>query len=851
MNTTLQANSVWNDQVLATHDFYERCSADGVVRPHWSLLTEEYNALGRRALRERTGAIEQFVRENGVTFHADETSEGRDRPWKLSVVPFVIGAAEWKTLSAGLAGRTRLLETVLTDLLGEQRLIREGVIPGELLWSNPSFNRTYHDLEGSQRKLHITATDLARGSDGVWRVTGDRTRAPSGLGYLLENRVVTSRVVPTLIRRSNTLRLASFFESLKDHLFSLAPTHRENPRVVLLTPPSGSYREFEDTYLARYLGLTLIQGSDLAVRGGELNLKTLGGLQPIQVLWRHVSDRRCDPLELDPTSREGITGLLGCVRRKSVSVVNTIGSVLVQTPALLPYLDAAHQFFFGNQLQLNSARTYWCGDPEHRSYVMNHLDTLNFRDAFAVSGGASIVLSELSQSEREEFIGGLTAKPASYVAQERLNFSKTPVWTGESIEPQKVTLRSFQLSTAGGISVLPGGLARVGHDQLELSRSPVSGQMTQDCWVTSDSPVDQHKSLLPDSKTVVKLRRGGNELPSRVAEHLYWLGRYAERAEAVARVVRTTLARIAGEENWNKLPEVRLLIRTLAKMGQIEASFAVESFQANLPHVEQTLPMSILDRDQPRGLVRTMDAVMRNTIAVRDRLSSEAFRIVQRASQELTEPTQPIIRTNANQISISEAIERVGRLIVDLLALAGLTNESVVRTHVWQFLELGRRLERAEHTCDLLIATLCPPTDNGKPICEAVLQITDSLMTYRSRYMNLTRLAPVIDLLVTDETNPRSLRFQLDRVATLMDKLPSVEGPVGLDAIQRLVIDLQYRVTTADPIKLCETSQDGTLDQLKTLLKQIANDLPRLAEGVNARYLIHTESQQFLTGTGR
>lgn len=849
MNTTLQNHSVWNDQAGSAQNYYERCGPDGGVRPHWSMLTQHIDALGRPALRERSAAIEQFVRENGVTFHADETSEGRDRPWNLSVVPFVLGAAEWQTLSAGLVGRTRLLETVLADLLGEQRLIREGVIPGELLWANPFFNRTYHDLESGQRKLHISATDLARGSDGIWRVTGDRTRAPSGLGYLLENRVVTSRVMPTLIRRSNTLRLASFFESLKDHLYSLATTHRENPRVVLLTPPSGSYREFEDTYLARYLGLTLIQGSDLAVRGGELNLKTLGGLQPIQVLWRHVSDRRCDPLELDPTSREGVTGLLGCVRRKSVSVVNTIGSVLVQTPALLPYLDAAHQFFFGNQLQLTSARTYWCGDPEHRNYVMNHLDTLNFRNAFAVSGGAATVLSELSLAEREQFVGQLSAKPESYIAQERLDFSTTPVWTGESIEPRKVTLRSFQLSTTSGVNVLPGGLARVGQDQLELSRSPVSGQMTQDCWVISDRPVDEHKTLLADSTTVVKLRRGGNELPSRVAEHLYWLGRYAERAEAIARVVRTTLARIAGEENWNKLPEVRLLIRMLAKMGQIEPSFAVESFVANLPHVEHTLPMSVLDRDQPRGLVRTMEVVMRNTIAVRDRLSSEAFRIVQRASQELTESTQPLV--SSTEISIGEAIERVGRLIVDLLALAGLTNESVVRTHVWQFLELGRRLERAEHTCDLLIATLCPPTDNGKPICEAVLQITDSLMTYRSRYMNLTRLAPVIDLVVTDETNPRSLRFQLDRIATLMDKLPTVEGPVGLDAIQRIVIDLQYRVTTADPIALCKTSQDGTLDQLKTLLKQIADDLPRLAEGVNARYLIHTESQQFLTGTGR
>ena len=847
----MQSASVWNDETLDANDYHERLSADGQVRPHWLKVTKEIDALGCQALKERSNAIEQFVRENGVTFHATDDAGESNRPWQLSVVPFIIGSAEWNSLSSGLAARTMLLETVISDLLGPQRLIREGIVPGELLWANPFFYRSYHELEKSQQKLHVVGTDLARGADGVWRVTGDRTRAPSGLGYLLENRVVTSRVMPSLIRHSNTLRLVSFFESLKEHLYSLATKRRDNPRVVLLTPPSGSYRAFEDTYLARYLGLTLIQGSDLAVRGGELHLKTLGGLQPIQVLWRHVSDRRCDPLELDPTSTEGVTGLLRCVRRKSVAVVNTVGSVLGQTPALLPYLDTAHQFFFGGPLGLTSARTYWCGDPGHFKYVVDNIDSLNFRNAFGVSGGAAIVASEFSAKEREAFIAALHAKPEAYVAQERLTYSKTPVWTGNQIEPQKATLRSFQLLTANGVKVLPGGLARVGHDQLELSRSPVSGQMTQDCWVTSDLPVDEHRTLLPDATTVVKLRRGGDELPSRVAEHLYWLGRYAERAEGIARVLRTTLARIAGEENWDRLPEVRRLIHTLAALGQIEPSFAVEPFVANLPHVEQNLPASVLDREQPRGLVRTLESVMHNTIAVRDRLSIEAYRIVQRATQELTAPTNLPSIDGVRSISIGEAIERVGRVIIDLLALAGLTSESVVRTHVWQFLELGRRIERAENTCELLVATVCPPTDDGKPVCEAVLEVCDSFMTYRSRYKNLTKLAPVIDLLVTDETNPRSLRFQLDRIAKLMNKLPSVEGPVGLDAIQRIVMDLQYRVKTADPIQLCETGDDGALVHLETLLKQIADDLPRLAEGVNARYLIHTEARQFLTGTGR
>jgi uncharacterized circularly permuted ATP-grasp superfamily protein/uncharacterized alpha-E superfamily protein len=856
LNTTLQSTSFWNDEAIASEGYDERLTTDGEPRPHWQTLSVQFEELGRETLTGWASSIAQFIRENGITAQSEEDVRGSERPWQLSALPFVLSANEWGSLKEGLIERTRLLEAVLGDLLGDQHLIRQRIIPGELMWANPHFHRCYSNLDPAPQKLHVIAADLVRGGDGQWRVTGDRTRAPSGLGYLLENRIVTGRVMPGLIRSSNTQRLAGFFETLKQHLQSLAPADRGNPRVALLTPPSGSYREFEDNYLARYLGLSLIQGSDLAVRGGKVNLKTLGGLQPIQVLWRHISDRRCDPLELDPGSREGVTGLLGCIRSKNVAVINSVGSVLAQSPGLLPYLDAAHQHFFGGSLRLPTVKTYWCGDPEHLRYVLEHLDSFIFREALAVSGHPPLVLDRLSQEEQSAFRNRLKAEPQKFIAQERLESSHTPVWTEAGVRSQKVALRSFQLNTPDGVEVLPGGLARVGDDQIELSQSPVSGQMTLDCWVTSDQPVDHHKSLLPNGEQPLKLRRGGDELPSRVAEHLYWLGRYVERAEAIARLMRTTLSRISGEDNWESLPEVKRLVYALASLGQIEPSFAVDSFAANLPRIEQNLPASVLDPSQPRGLIRTMKSVMHNATVIRDRLSLDAYRILKRASRELTQPSLPTRRSTtegspSNKIGFGDAIERVGTLVVDLLAFAGVTSEGFVRTHAWQFLELGRRIERADHTCDFLITTLCPATDQGRAVCEAVLETTDSIMTYRSRYMNLMQLAPVIDLLVTDETNPRSIRFQLDCIASLMDDLPSVEGPVGLDAVQRIVLDLRYRVTSADPIELSQKAEDGSLEKLRKLLSNVTDDLPKLSECVNARYLIHTEVTQMLTGTGR
>ncbi|MCD0458438.1 circularly permuted type 2 ATP-grasp protein [Roseiconus lacunae] len=887
----LQSSSLWNHSTNFTNDFDERVDVAGAVRPHWSLISSELEQLGPSILKLRSQSVDQFIHDNGVTFQPAEHAPGSaqphaNRPWRLSVIPFLFQQAEWQRLREGLAERTMLLEAVLGDLLGPQRLIRERIIPGELLWSDPTYDRAYHELSPNVQKLHVSATDLARDADGQWKVIGDRTRAPSGLGYLLENRIVTSRVTPTLIRRTNTQRLASFFESLNDHLRQLAPSKKDNPRIALLTPPSGSYREFEDTYLARYLGLLLVQGSDLAVRDGELHMKTLGGLKPIQVLWRHISDRRCDPLELDPASIEGATGLLRCIRRRTVSVVNTVGSVLAQTPALMAYLGKANEFFFGKPLSLASAETYWCGAAEDLAAVLQNLEEFAFREAYIVTGKRPIVVSELDRAAKEEFLGKLNRNPERYIAQRRLRFSRTPLWTGDSIESQKVVLRSFQLNTPKGIEVLPGGLARAGQDELELARSLTSGGTTLDCWVTSDKSVDQHKTLLKDTKSTITIRRGGADLPSRVAEHLFWLGRYAERAESAARLLRTTLNRVSGEDNWETLPEVRRLIYALASAGQIEPSYAVEPFSSNLPAIDQVLPAAVLDRVQSRSLCRSMDAILHNAASVRDRLSIDAYRIIQRAARDLnrpidfddtidfdesrrgdrdanlevgnaavkssTPPAKPSADAGTAQgLTINEALDRSGRLIVDLLALAGLTSESVVRTHVWQFIELGRRIERAESICDLVTTMLCPPTENGKQICEAALEVSDCLMTYRSRYINLVQLAPVIDLLVTDETNPRSLQFQFDRIASLMDKLPTVEGPAGLDAILRLVSGLQFRVTTADPIKLSELAKDGRLENLQRLLEEIAAELPELFNQINARYLIHTESTQQLTGTER
>jgi len=843
LSTTAIPSFSISDYVASPARYDECKSPDGQIRPHWQNIADYYQSLGPQGIRERAATIEQLVHENGTTFNVD-SDEGRSiRPWRLSSIPLVLDSPSWTRLEAGLAQRTVLLEAVLDDLLGNQRLIKEKIIPPDVLWANPFFQRAYHNLPTTGgKRLHVTATDIVRANDGTWWVTGDRTRAPSGLGYLLENRILTSRVLPQLIRQCNTRRLASFFDSLRSHMRSLAPRVRDNPRVALLTPGGDNYRDFEDAYLARYLGFTLVEGRDLAVRGGELNLKTLGGLLPIEVLWRHVSDRKCDPLELDPTSNEGPTGLLRAIREDNVAVVNSIGSVMAQTPALLPFLPAASRFLFQQPLTLPNVATYWCGGKAECNFVLNNLETLVIRPAFAVSGTPPQIPSAMSTEAKEKLIAEINAKPHEYVAQQKLDHSTTPVWSGDKLIPWHVALRCFQLQSKNAVEVLPGALARLSPLEDELERSTTSGNLTMDCWVTSQQSVDLELTLLKPSDASIRLKRSGDELPSRVAEHLFWLGRYAERAESITRLLRATVVRISGENELRDLPEIPRLLAALAAVGQIEPGYALDGMANSLPKIESMLPDSVIDKNQPRGLQSTIQSIVSNARAVRDRISIDAYRIIQRIGRD-SEDAAPHDVDNLGRL-----IEQLNRLITDLLAFAGIANESTTRTHGWRFLQLGRRIERADQTAELLDATLVQPIERETALSESVLDALDSLMTYRQRYLNLVRPEATIDLLVTDETNPRSLRFQLQQIGELITQLPTDAKLVGLGADEKLASGLLHALRMADPVRLSEVNPSGRRFRLQELLNKLIEGLPNLSDAIAARYLIHTGTTRALTG---
>src|SRR6266536_2692409 len=527
--------------------FDELLTAEGEARPHYVALLRALEKLGPAELKRRAETSRRLVHEQGISYNVYGDARGLDRPWQIDPVPFVIAAEEWKSLETALVQRALLINRVLADCYGPQNLIRSGWLPPALVYAQPDFLRPCHGVRAPQDVfLHFYAADLVRLPDGQWWVSSDRTQIPTGAGYALANRLVTSRILPEPFRDEKVQRLAGFFRELQKSLARLALRRTDNPRVVLLTP--GPYNEtyFEQAWLARYLGYMLVEGQDLMVRDDRVYLKTLSGLEPVDVILRRVDDDFCDPLELRNDSMLGVPGLLEALRAGNVAVANAPGSGLLQSPAFLGFLPGLCRRLLGEELKLPSIATWWCGQETARAYVLEHLDELFVKPAFRSRVRGMEPRRDLSTSERDALKRGIEFRPHLFVGQQRLELSRAPAWSDAGVNAQAVALRAYLVAGEGGYKVMPGGLTRVASESSGRSVSMQHGGASKDTWVLSDAPVEEITLLHPVNQKI-ELRRVGNNLPSRMADNFFWLGRYAERADGTARQLRSALLRINTE----------------------------------------------------------------------------------------------------------------------------------------------------------------------------------------------------------------------------------------------------------------------------------------------------------------
>ena len=834
---TPPAAGLFTQHYAAPPGAYDEVRApDGQVRPAWRPLAGELEETGAAELRRRWEQAQQLIHENGVSFNVYGDAQGMERPWRLSPIPVVLGTEEFARLSAGLTQRALLLDRLLADLYGPRRVLAEGLLPPELILGNPGFLRSCQGIQPPLgRWLHLYAADLARTPSGDWRVLIDRPQAPSGAGYALENRIVVARVLPEAFRNCNVQRLALFFRTMRETLTALAPNNRDNPRIVLLSPGPYSATYFEQAFLAQYLGYQLVDGGDLTVRNGRVFLKTLGGLHQVDVILRRLNDDFCDPLELRGDSSLGVTGLLDAVRAGNVAVANALGSGVLQTPALGPYLPRLCQGLLGESLKLPSVDSWWCGDPAALRYVLANFERMVLKPTAPSGITQPVFVERLTEAEKIEQRARLAANPNAYVAQERISLSTTPLMDGDDVVPRRLLLRSFLVSRDQTYDVMPGGLSLVAARSDDLEISVQRGAGSKDTWVISDGPVSTFSLLRPVSQPVA-LSRGGGDLPSRVADNLFWLGRYAERADTIARLGRTLCLRLADQSP--EQGELSALLRALGVLTFARPPRASGSYETSFNIDGRTAERFLMDALFGTDRTGTLRGVVRDTHRVagiiRDRISLDTWRIVRALDQQMSEPERGSIRR-----VLGGAPARLDRLIMTLAAISGLAMDGMTRGEGWRFLDLGRRLERASNLSSLLRETLLSSSDREGVLLEGLLEVADSGITYRRRYLASLQGAAVVDLLLMDETNPRAVAFQLVAIGDHLSQLPREALRGRRSTEDRLVLASLSRLRLADVEAICTLDAQGRRPGLEGLLHELNRELPALSDALSSSYLNH------------
>jgi uncharacterized circularly permuted ATP-grasp superfamily protein/uncharacterized alpha-E superfamily protein len=805
----------------------EMAPAPGELRPHWKNFAESLERLGRQELGLRWENARRIIREHGVTYNVYGDPMGMDRPWELDLVPLLVPPAEWQKIESGLIQRSRLFNAILTDLYGQQQLLREGFLPPALIYANPNFLRPCHGLAiPRQNYLHLHATDLTRSPDGQWWVISDRTQAPSGAGYALENRIVLSRTLPDEFRDCRVQRLASFFRIHRDMLRSLAPHNRSNPSIVLLTPGPHNETYFEHDYLARYLGFTLIEGGDLTVRDCKVFIKTLEGLRPVDVILRRVDDSFCDPLELRGDSFLGVPGLVEAVRAGNVAIANALGSGLIESPAFMAFLPGLCRRLLGEELKLPSLATWWCGQERERQYVIDHLEQIVVKPAFGSFAREPYFGAKMDSKERAELIALIQSRPDEFVGQEQAALSTAPVWLNDRLEPRPLVLRAYTTATIDdSFAVMPGGLSRVSMATGQPVVSMQSGGGSKDTWVLTDGPVST-VSLLTPSGQLIQSGPSSAELPSRVADNLFWLGRYVERLESALRLLRCVVVRMVDESGPDASPELAALAQVLVRLDLLPKRFKE---RVTLKDLEHEILLLIYKQDRPGSARQILGRLRGIASVVRDRFSSDTWSILNKLTIDA--------RTRPRRIPLADSLSVLNTVIVDLSAFSGMEMENMTRGLGWRFLDFGRRLERATQIVQLFRASVRSEVKPGS-VLEPILEISDSVMTYRRRYFSGLQLPSVLELLLLDEGNPRALAFQINALRDHAAQLPHDSSVPQLE--QKRIGEMIVLLAHADLAALAQRSKTGLCETLDSLLADFQVELGVLSNQLTHHYFSHT-----------
>lgn len=718
----------------------EMLDTDGNIRPVWKKFVAALSKMSEQELHERFARADRYLRDAGVFYRSYGANGSSERAWPFSHIPVLIAEKEWDTLSAGLVQRADLLEAIVADIYSDNRLVAEGYLPPSLVAANPEFLRPLVGVKpAGGHYLHFCSFEIGRGPDGKWWVLADRTQAPSGAGFALENRVATTRAFSDIYADTHVHRLASFFSAFRNALQD--QKQNSDDRIGVLSPGPANETYFEHAYIARYLGIMLLEGEDLAVVGGKVMVRTVAGLKPVSVLWRRLDAAYADPLEFNQNSHIGTPGIAEAVRNGSVTFVNALGSGILETRAFLAFMPTICRHLLGEALQLPSIATWWCGQKAEREHVTRNINRMVIGPAYSSmpffdDNGNSVLGSALRSSAQTSIAQWLESDGSKLVGQEVVTLSTAPAFVNGKLTPRPMSLRVYAARTGDGWQIMPGGFARIGSGADVAAIAMQSGGSAADVWIVSDKPVER-TTLLPAEKDFTRNMPGS--LPSRAADNLFWLGRYIERAEGALRILRAWHSRFAETANLK------------------------EPLLADVARYLDALDIN-MEKGVPESLVRNIDGAVYSASNIRDRFSPDGWL----ALNDLAKTARrfhDVIKPG------DDAAHAMTILLRKLAGFAGLVHENMYRFTGWRFLTIGRYLERGMHMTRLLGHMAGKDAPDGA--LDMLLEIGDNVMTHRRRYNVATTRLTVTDLLALDPLNPRSILFQLNEIRTEVEQLPN------------------------------------------------------------------------------
>ncbi|KVL67836.1 circularly permuted type 2 ATP-grasp protein [Burkholderia ubonensis] len=823
------------------------------LAPAWRAFFTHLGSDGVADLDRRADALQRRMRENGLFYqlHEQRAGDGATGPWSLDLLPLIVTSQDWAAIERGVLQRVRLLNAMMADLYGPQTILQRGLLPPALVTGHPGYLRAMRGARvPGDTWLHVVAFDLARGPDGQWRVIAHHTQGAAGLGYLLENRLIVSRLLPRTFRGLRVQRLAASYRALLQSMQALSPAGK-NSRIVLLTPGPHSATYFEHAYLARYLGLTLVEGGDLTARDNRVFLKTLRGLEPVHGILRRVDDAWLDPLELRPDSMLGVPGLLQAVRAGNVLLANAPGSSFLESPGMLGFLPRLAESLLGTTLTLPAVHSWWCGEPAACDDALPQLARCIIKPSFppdvqAGGGFEPVIGARLTHAQLAEWRARILANPAHYTVQADLPLSQAPTWPGHReagdgysndygggarIVPKPLLLRVFALADgAARWRVLPGGLSRVGARDALFNAPMPRGGSTVDTWVMTEGVVDAttllQTHLSADDLTTAQPRA----IASRAAENLFWLGRYTERATNLMRLARAALERLRGEDDADS-PAHLELIDTLCRDTGLIAADAPSAVDA--PRAFQLALAASLTRgaDHAAGIASCLFGMRGAAAAIRERLSSEQWRLIDDATQLFADSTG---NAEAEEQLGNEALQLLERLGLLLGAITGAQTDNMTRDDGWRLLSIGRQIDRLDFLCSVLRFAFEEGAVHKQDGFELVLELFDSAITFRSRFQRGFDVAPLLSLVVLDTDNPRSLAWVVQAMRGRLTKVERSEG-YALSELADAIPD----VPGWSLHELCETGDDGRHDRLLERLDTTVKAVWELSNRIGERYFSH------------